>query len=469
MRTSHRKTWLLWGMLLLFLYGSLEGIAWVGLQIMAKVHHLAYEPMNVLSGEHRRILARFLEGDTPYLTYSPDLGWTIKPKGQTDLYQTNSQGIRGSHDYQQTPPAGVLRIAAFGDSFTHASDVRDEETWQAYLRQQHPQLEVLNFGVPGYGTDQAYLRYLQEGRRYQPQIVLIGFMAENIFRHVNIFRPFYGRNTEIPLSKPRFLVKNGSLEFLPNPLHDVSQYRELLAHPEPILAEMGAYDYYYQRAYKKGAFDVLPSVRFIKIIRQQFSEPQDILVQGYYNEDSEAFRVTVGILDEFYRAVQEDGAVPIMLVFQERHELSRYWREGTRRYQPLLSHFEEQGYAYIDLIEAFDAFKARERFLLNKDSMIRLRDAEVPEDLVSELKELKHQEFSDEETFSSTAKALIGEESLAAYREQIVSSARIDETASLVPAHYSPLANELAAQYILKYLQKHELLHEATVIHNLGK
>ena len=41
------------------------------------------------------------------------------------------------------------------------------------------------------GWTKSFLRYLKVGTTYNPDIVFIGYMSENIARNVNIFRPFY--------------------------------------------------------------------------------------------------------------------------------------------------------------------------------------------------------------------------------------------------------------------------------------
>lgn len=351
-----------------------------------------------------------------------------------------------------------MRIASFGDSFTHASDVNNEETWQEYLGKDHPQLEVLNFGVPGYGTDQGYLRYLREGRHYHPHIVLIGFMPENIFRHVNVFRPFYGRTTQIPFAKPRFILNQSKLTLLPNPIDKLSRYQELLRHPDSILAELGKHDYYYQRGYEKGLFDILPSVRLLKIARQQLFKQKDIPLDGYYNEESEVFQVAKGIFDEFYHTVIQQDALPIILIFPEREDVYRYWREGTKRYAPLLAYFEERGYPYLDLIHSFERVKEKERFLLVKDTMQQLRSEGIPEDIIEDVKALKHQMFENQEEFVAAIDTILDKEAMQKYGDIIVEIAQIDEARSLIPSHCSPRGNKLIAQYILQYLQEHELL-----------
>jgi hypothetical protein len=75
------------------------------------------------------------------------------------LYVSNSAGIRSNREYNLIAPPGVTRIVAFGDSFTHGDEVPNQETWEYLLEQSRDEVEVMNFGVQGYGADQAYLRY----------------------------------------------------------------------------------------------------------------------------------------------------------------------------------------------------------------------------------------------------------------------------------------------------------------------
>jgi hypothetical protein len=147
-------------------------------------------------------LERVAAGDT-YIAFDERLGWTVarslERETHSATYRSNGAGMRGDREYELTPPRSGLRLAAFGDSFTHCDDVENRECWTAQLEEQVPGLEVLNFGVSGYAPDQAWLRYQLEGQQYQPCAVLIGFMVENVHRVVNRFRPFYQPETGITL------------------------------------------------------------------------------------------------------------------------------------------------------------------------------------------------------------------------------------------------------------------------------
>ena len=244
----------------------------------------------------------FTAGYASYLSFSPTLGWNIKPNGSLGLYQANSSGFRSSKEYALTPPPGVLWVSTFGDSFTHGDDVKNEDTWQAKMEQFGLNLEVLNFGVGAFGLDQAYLRYLEDGPRYHPHIVLMGFMTENIFRIVNTYRPFYFTQTGTPLTKPRFITREDNLVLIPNPMPSLQDYEKLLLHPKEVLSEMGIHDFYYQRRYTSSIFDWSPTVRLAKITVHEvknISPEEEIINRSRYryNEQSEAFKVTKKVFD----------------------------------------------------------------------------------------------------------------------------------------------------------------------------
>jgi hypothetical protein len=248
-----------------------------------------------------------------------------------------------------------LRLAAFGDSFTHASDVANGETWHRRLEELNPRLEVLNFGVPGFEPGQALLRYRRDGLKFHPHVVLIGFMSENINRVVNTFRPFYFPRSGMPFTKPRFLLRDGELVLAENPIRSADGYRELLREPEKVLPRLGKNDYFYGRSSKRNPLDFLPSVRFSGVIASQyFHQPT---VRGeIYNTESEAFQVTLKILEEFYEEARANGSVPIIVLFPERRDL-RARREGRIVvYQPLLDELKRKNLRVIDLLDGFQRY-----------------------------------------------------------------------------------------------------------------
>ncbi len=358
-----------WIILAILSYSCSELFSLGGLYYLKWFKNLTYDAVDVLSDRHKNIINTLLSQHTNYVIFSTTLGWTIKENGTSELYQANSSGIRSIKEYMQKPSNRIFRIAAFGDSFTHCDDVTNNDTWESTIENTDANIEVINFGVGGFGLDQAYLRYLQDGKQYNSHIVLIGFMSENIHRDVNVFRPFYEPDTGIPLAKPRFRIQGENLSLLSNPMHHLDDYKILLSHPKETLSRMGMNDYYYQYRYKSGRYDWSPTIRLIKLFRytvKNKSSSNSITVNDRYNERSEEFRVTVRIFDEFYREVTENKSIPIILVFPRESDISRYQKQKQTQYSPLLSYFDSQGYRYIDLVEIFEQAEIKNIFVSGK-------------------------------------------------------------------------------------------------------
>jgi hypothetical protein len=98
----------------------------------------------------------------------------------------NSDGLR-DREHTVTKPPHTLRIAVLGDSFTEAMQVNREEAFWAILEKklqgcqnlQGRTVEVINFGVAGYGTTQELLTLEHRVWKYSPDIILLAFMSGN--------------------------------------------------------------------------------------------------------------------------------------------------------------------------------------------------------------------------------------------------------------------------------------------------
>jgi hypothetical protein len=340
-------------------YLSMESLCYLGL-IVLRAKGLEYQPLpSVLSQEEKNLLNTRLEDGAPLSVHHPVLGWSPKPLVHTQEVRINSQGIRSEHDYSRDVPSHVIRVSAFGDSFTFGSDVANDATWESQLEDQDPRFEVLNFGMGAYGLDQAYLRYLQEGVPFHSDIVIIGFMSENIYRNLNVFRPFYSSLYKTNLyTKPRFLVENGNLILFKNPLATKEDYVRFLTDDETVLKEIGSKDYYYQIGYLAGAMDRLPSVRLFKIATRSLKERLNPVVtrEGSYAVTSEAFRLTTRLLEAFYCAALQHESLPVIVIYPDLGDLSRHRDHQQKRYEPLLEHLRMNGFRYVDQLDALVAY-----------------------------------------------------------------------------------------------------------------
>jgi len=98
-------------------------------------------------------------------------------------FSTNSEGMR-DREHTVHKPEGILRIMVLGDSFVEALQVGFEHSFPRLLEERlgqllHRDVEVLNAGVSGWGTDDE-LTYLERyGQRFRPELVLIAMTLTN--------------------------------------------------------------------------------------------------------------------------------------------------------------------------------------------------------------------------------------------------------------------------------------------------
>ncbi|MBV9190293.1 MAG: SGNH/GDSL hydrolase family protein [Betaproteobacteria bacterium] len=121
------------------------------------------------------------------------LGWTLKRHkhgwyfagGERIAIYINSAEMR-DREHPLDKPDGVYRIAVLGDEYSEAFDVPIQRTWWWQLPRalqacgSSRPVEVLNFGVGGYGTAQEMVMLETTAMRYQPDLVLLQFSPNDV-------------------------------------------------------------------------------------------------------------------------------------------------------------------------------------------------------------------------------------------------------------------------------------------------
>ncbi len=213
--------------------------------------------------------------------YHPTRGWALKAGLDDMLYfnrevlNSNSRGLRGNREYAYDKPRGTLRILILGDSYTFGEEVSDEETFSFYLQRMIPSSEVLNFGVHGYGHDQMLVYLQEEGVKYKPDIVILGFMKVDMVRNMLYFRDY---------AKPRFRLMNGRLR---------KEHSPVLP-PEAMLKN---------EWWKPKIIDVI-TLCVCKLSHRM-------------NDISEEEKATNAILEEIVRTVRDMNAVPVFVYLSD--------------------------------------------------------------------------------------------------------------------------------------------------------
>jgi len=109
--------------------------------------------------------------------------WHTSRDGKWE-FKTNAQGFRDWEPYTYEKPAGQLRTIVMGDSHTMGFEVRQGRTYAAdlerYLQRDVGSAEVMNTGVSGFSTAEALVFLENEGIKYSPDWVVLGFYANDL-------------------------------------------------------------------------------------------------------------------------------------------------------------------------------------------------------------------------------------------------------------------------------------------------
>lgn len=272
-----------------------------------------------VAARYREILAR-AAAQGSYLVFDDTLGWTVgrARRSRNGLYLSSVEGLR-------SPRLGMTladrssrhRIALVGDSFTFGLEVPYADTWGSHLEHAlGPDWQVLNFGVDGYGVDQAVLRYERDVLSWNPEIVILGVINHDLRRTLGVYAFLTFPLAEIPFPKPRFVLRAGALEPLNLPLPPPAELFD-----EPSIADLPFIDYdrtfqehpawewerhFYHHSY---------AVRFLL---SRFPRWPSLTATA---DDSALRAVNGALLARFVKLARRQGSTPIVVFFPGEWEL----------------------------------------------------------------------------------------------------------------------------------------------------
>jgi hypothetical protein len=160
----------------------------VGEIALRAVVNFKYLPRNrgfasfVLQRDVRRIYVRgaYDGNDLGLFRETPNskLRWEPVPGAHAGTIRINAGGFRGP-DVYFLPVQGITRIAVLGDSQAFGMNLVEADTLAGALEHKlnatsrKGKFEVLNFGVPGYNTQQEMLAFRQKVLPYHPSVIVL--------------------------------------------------------------------------------------------------------------------------------------------------------------------------------------------------------------------------------------------------------------------------------------------------------
>ncbi len=295
-----------------------------------------------------------------YLVYDDLMGWTVgsNQRSADGFYFSSVEGIR-------SPRAGMAfanlpstyRVALIGDSFTFCLDVKYEESWGYQLEHSlGSEFQVLNFGVNGYGVDQAYLRYYRDVRPWHPDFVIFGVFPHDLERTLTVYSFVSFPEWEFPFAKPRFVMTKGQLSALNVPPLT----------PEAIFSKSSITDLpfiEYDKGYNKTDWQwryYHHSHLFCYLLSRYPRWP--VLPQNVSDEAMQS--VNSELVRSFVRLAIAEGSIPIVVYLPARRDLSASSSYPEKDVSFAQSVLRSAGIAYTDLTPCVMEISAPDRFVV---------------------------------------------------------------------------------------------------------
>jgi hypothetical protein len=269
--------------------------------------------------------------ESSYYNYDPLLGWTVgrsrsNPAEQevssTDGLRSPSIGISFSDPRSRhaglSSHAASVRVALVGDSMTFGSEVRCEETWGHVLEGLlQPHAQILNFGVPAFGLNQAILRYEKDVRAWHPQIVVIGISSQMISRINNIYPELMNPEWDSPLlARPKLVMKNGAPSTINYP---IPTPREMFSYSTvQELPHLDLDPYYRSFQWERGGIWYIFEHSYIFRFLNSLRPPTKVQPKDIHDED---LLLSQFVTQYLVRRVLEDGAIPVIVWLPYASEL----------------------------------------------------------------------------------------------------------------------------------------------------
>ena len=255
--------------------------------------------------------------------YHSTFGWQFIPhtSGRMVLpyeHETNviinSVGMR-DREYNLTKPKRSKRIVVIGDSFTSGLSVDDNEVFTEVMEDSLlSNIEVLNFGVNGFGPTQEFLILKDKGLEYNPDIVVMVIYIRNDFDDIiGTFNWIKG------YQRPRAILNNdGEITF------------ENIPVPPPIIVE-------------SRVVVPLPTLHSIQFIKRRLIDKYNIVQmppevrlgkKQYSAEITMAYDLMKSIIESTYSLCRENGAEFVVVIAPTIVQVyeEKYWTEIKQLY-----------------------------------------------------------------------------------------------------------------------------------------
>ena len=276
----------------------------------------------------------------------------------------------GSESIQTSSKNSLLdkkgcRIHLFGDSFMEANTydyirgIDNTKTTPEDLLSELTDCAVYNHGQGGYGSDQAYLKFLKrvgDSSIRKGDFVVLSHLTENIIRNANRNRSLLVHNGISPILKPKFKIEKKELTLIPIPnILDAEILDQLKTKKYPDLLRNGENPLFIPGAtFGSPALISYPySLNLVRAISSWHILPRLLNKTRYdrfYLQDSQSYRVTLKLIHHFHKKCTEIGCHSLSIDLPISEDFDKLFVNGKNSF-PLTKDLKDHGIDHVSIGE----------------------------------------------------------------------------------------------------------------------
>jgi len=331
---SPARTFVLWAIMLLLMVGIAEAAS-AALYFGYVLPHFRYAFWDPTSADISKAW------DNPAGPPDEELGWPSPSKIGKPPY--DNTGAKENADFAD---ARASCATAYGDSFVWGYGVPTGKGWVEEVSRQLG-CRISNFAVPGYGIDQALIRFRRNAADTAP-VVLLGIYPQDVMRDVNQYRAFIGFPIDAGLVKGRFvLTQTGALKWIARPALNRERFIELNRQPSKIVPSDGLLP----------GSDDGPVARDLSftwtLLKFEFARlrgrPLPINAFLTPGDPSGAFELSIALVDAFHDVANQRRQKLLVVMLPGSSSLRQKRKSGTFEYDALRHKIESHGIEVLDL------------------------------------------------------------------------------------------------------------------------
>lgn len=329
---------MLWCVLLLLLFFCGEVVSFFAGKFLQS-HWLMYKIPQVEGHRGNGTFSEYM------VTRDAILGWP-----ESTEFENGTNDIRGTGERDGYSRFGSDDcVSIYGDSFALGAEVKRDKTWGARLAE-YTGCSVGIYGVNGYGSDQAYLRF--QGRvNDRASVVILTHLSENITRNLMRLRDLYSGYAKYGF-KPRFVLEQEKLTLVKIPVLSEDEYWRYVALRQPQLV-LEHENFHVDGPAGEVALKFPYSISVLRNMlsyRMRSALHRSPDYHQFYDRDHpmQGLQISAAILDGFYRDALKRNQKPLIILLPTRHDLAIYEETGEWTYKNLIHDLTKAGVPFLE-------------------------------------------------------------------------------------------------------------------------